>query len=77
MKTNKAILSYFLSRGLFLGGGISTLFLYSNKDAYNGEILSIMLRYHVISPEAAEKLIDNDKLNFTGAEVIVNTFKEE
>ena len=49
----------------------------NNKDAYNGEILSIMLKYHVIAPETARKLIDNDKLNFAGAEVILNTFEEE
>ena len=49
----------------------------TDKDAYNGEILTIMLRYHVISLEAVQSLIDGDKLNFTGAEAILNTFKEE
>ena len=49
----------------------------TDKDAYNGEILTIMLRYHVISPEAVQSLIDGDKLNFTGAEAILNTFNEE
>ena len=48
----------------------------SNKDAYNGEILSIMLRYHVVTTDTARKLIDSEKLNFAGAEAILNTFEE-
>lgn len=48
----------------------------NNKAAYNGEILSIMLRYHVITPDTTRKLIDSDKLNFAGAEAILNTFEE-
>ena len=48
-----------------------------NKTAYNGEILSIMLKYHVITPETTRKLIDSEKLNFAGAETILNTFEEE
>ena len=43
MKTNKALIAYFLSRSLFLGGGISTLFLYSSKDAYIAIILGTLL----------------------------------
>ena len=50
---------------------------YPNKDAYNCEILSIMLDYEVVTPEVAEKLIAQNKLNFTGAKSIVNSFKEE
>ena len=48
MKTNKEILSYFLSRGLFLGGGISTLFLYSSKDAYISIILGTLLGIGIV-----------------------------
>ena len=48
----------------------------NDLDAYNGEILSIMLKYHVITPESARKLIEDDKLNFAGADAIVNTFEE-
>ena len=48
----------------------------NDLDAYNGEILSIMLKYHVITPESARKLIEDDKLNFAGANAIVNTFEE-
>lgn len=49
----------------------------TNKDAYNGEILSIMLSYHVITPETTKKLIDAEKLNFAGASTILKTFEEE
>lgn len=49
----------------------------TNKDAYNGEILSIMLTYEVITPEQTQKLIDNKKLEFAGAQNILNSFKEE
>ncbi len=48
MKTNKGILSYFLSRSLFLGGGISTLFLYSSKDAYISIVLGTLLGIAII-----------------------------
>ena len=48
----------------------------NNLDAYNCEILSIMLRYHVVTPETTRKLIDNNKLDFAGAESILNTFEE-
>ena len=48
----------------------------NDLDAYNGEILGIMLKYHVITPESARKLIEDDKLNFAGADAIVNTFEE-
>lgn len=48
MKTNKSILSFFLSRSLFLGGGISTLFLYCSKDAYLAIILGTLLGIGII-----------------------------
>ena len=48
----------------------------NDLDAYNGEILGIMLKYHVITPESARNLIEDDKLNFVGAETIVSTFEE-
>lgn len=48
MKTNKAMLGYFLARSLFLGGGISTLFLYSSKDAYLAIILGTLLGIGII-----------------------------
>lgn len=48
MKIKKSYLLYFLSRSLFLGGGISTLFLYSSKDAYISIILGILLGIGII-----------------------------
>lgn len=49
----------------------------ANKDAYNGEILDIMLEYKVVTPDTAQKLIDDKKLNFAGAQSILDTYKEE
>ncbi len=49
----------------------------SNKDAYNSEILGIMLDYKVVTPELAEKLITNKKLDFKGAKETLNKYKEE
>ena len=34
------------------------------KDAYNAEILNIMLEYEVITPDVAQKLISSKKLDF-------------
>ena len=48
-----------------------------DKSAYNGEILTIMLNYEVVTPEVTQKLIDSKKLEFAGAQSIVNSFKEE
>ena len=48
MKNNSNILTYFLARSLFLGGGISILFLYSDKDAYISVILGSLLGIVVI-----------------------------
>lgn len=48
MKTNKGILTYFLSRSLFLGGGISTLFLHSSKDAYLAVLLGSLIGIGII-----------------------------
>ena len=39
-----------------------------NKDAYNGEILKIMLSYNVVTKETTKMLIDSGKLNFPGAQ---------
>lgn len=65
MKTNKALLSYFLSRSLFLGGGISTLFLYSSKDAYLAIILGTILGIGVIYliSKIGAKISTNDSYN--------------
>lgn len=43
MKIKKGNLAYFLSRSLFLGGGISTLFLKASKDAYIAVLLGSLI----------------------------------
>lgn len=48
MKTKKGNLAYNLSRSLFLGGGISTLFLNASKDAYIAIILGTFLGIGII-----------------------------
>ena len=49
----------------------------NSKDAYNSEILSIMLKYEVVTPDVTQKLIDNNKLEFSGAQTILNNYKKE
>lgn len=48
MKIKKGNLAYFLSRSLFLGGGISLLFLKASKDAYIAIILGSLLGIGII-----------------------------
>lgn len=48
MKIKTGNLAYFLSRSLFLGGGISTLFLKASKDAYIAIILGSILGIGII-----------------------------
>ena len=48
MKIKTGNLAYFLSRSLFLGGGISTLFLKASKDAYIAIILGSLLGIGII-----------------------------
>lgn len=48
MKIKKGNLAYFLSRSLFLGGGISLLFLNASKDAYLSIILGTLLGIGII-----------------------------
>ena len=73
MKTNTNIFTYFLSRTLFLGGGISMMFLYSNKDSYIACILGTLLGIGIlylfsyfqkkISPSLNHCLRENNILN--------------
>ena len=49
----------------------------SNKDVYNAEILGIMLKYKVVTPEVTQKLIEDKKLNFAGAQNILDSYKED
>lgn len=48
----------------------------NNKDAYNAEILNIMLEYEVVTPDVTDKLIKNKKLDFNGAEAVLKKYKE-
>ncbi len=47
-----------------------------NKNAYNAEILTIMLNYNVITPETTKELIDSEKLDFVGVENVLNSYLE-
>ena len=49
----------------------------NNKDAYNAEILTIMLKYEVVTPEVTQKLINNKKLDFAGAQSVLNSYTED
>ncbi len=49
----------------------------SDKDAYNQDILSILLKYQVVKPDTAENLVKKDKLKFKGADNIIREFKEK
>ena len=49
----------------------------NNKDAYNAEILTIMLKYEVVTPEVTQKLINSEKLDFAGAQSVLNSYKED
>ena len=46
-------------------------------DMYNCEILNIMLNYKLITPEVAEKLVDENKLEFNGVMSIIDSYKED
>ena len=49
----------------------------NNKDVYNAEILTIMLKYEVVTPEVTQKLINSKKLDFAGAQSVLNSYKED
>lgn len=49
----------------------------NNKDAYNAEILTIMLKYKVVTPEVTQKLIADKKLNFNGVQNVLDSYKED
>ena len=48
----------------------------TDKALYDGEILTIMLDKEVITIDSTQKLINKGKLNFAGAQNILNSFKE-
>lgn len=41
---------------------------------YNQELFKILLKYEVIKKETAQNLIDNNKINFEGAQEVLNQF---
>lgn len=49
----------------------------TDKDAYNAEILNIMLEKEVITVDATQKLINSKKLDFAGVQNVLDSFKEE
>ncbi len=49
----------------------------SNKDEYEQEALDILLKYEIINPDSALKLIEKNKLDFEGAKEIVENYEGE
>jgi uncharacterized membrane protein required for colicin V production len=49
----------------------------ANNHECNIDALDIMLKYNVLKPETAEKLINSGKININGAMEIVNKYKGE
>ena len=47
-----------------------------DMDAYNGEILKIMLEKKVIKKDLALSLVENKKLDFNGAKEIIESYEE-
>lgn len=48
-----------------------------DKTEANAESLRVLLKYNIITPESAEKLVNNKKLTFTGASDIINDYRKE
>ncbi len=46
-----------------------------NTDVCDAEIFDLLLKYKVVTPEDAEKLIKQDKISFDGASSIVDNYK--
>jgi hypothetical protein len=67
MKNNCNLLTYFLTNSLFLGGGLSIIFLYSKKDAtiaaFLGTILGIGLIYLLYKVNKSSILSNSKFLN--------------
>ncbi len=47
---------------------------YDDKNAFNKDTLDIVLKYEVLKPDTAKKLIDSGKLKITGAEEIISKY---
>lgn len=46
-----------------------------NTDVCDAEIFDLLLKYKVVTPDDAEKIIKQDKISFEGASEIVNNYK--
>ena len=46
----------------------------TNNNEFNLETLDLFLKYGIVTPETAQKLIDNGKLKITGAESIIDKY---
>ena len=46
-----------------------------NKNEYNKEALDILLKYSIITPEGAENLVENKKLDIDGVDDIIQKYK--
>ncbi len=46
----------------------------TNNNEFNLETLDLFLKYKIVTPETAQKLIDNGKLKIKGAENIINKY---
>ena len=47
-----------------------------DNNQFNLETLDLFLKYNIVTPETAQKLIDNGKLKVEGAESIIDKYKE-
>lgn len=47
----------------------------TNKEEYNKEALDILLKYAIISPDGAKKLVDNGKLQIKDANSIIGKYE--
>ena len=55
--------------------GLKDKYENSNKDEYNKEALDILLKYNLITPESANNLVEQGKLDFNGAKEIIESYR--
>ena len=55
--------------------GLKDKYENSNKDEYNKEALDILLKYKLITPESANNLVEQGKLDFNGAKEIIESYR--
>lgn len=47
----------------------------TNKEEYNKEALDILLKYAIISPDGAKKLVENGKIDTEGIDAIISKYE--